>query len=80
MTEAAPKRKVSITLDADLVEAFERDGPLSAQINDALRAAYEHRQHRIALRELIERLDAEYGPLDTPEDKAAIARYVELLS
>ena len=80
MTESMPKRKVSLSLDADIVEAFEADGPLSAQINEELREAAHRRNHRRALRELIARLDAEYGPLDTPEDLEAIARYRQMLS
>lgn len=80
MTESIKKRKVSVSLDADIVEAFEQDGPLSAQINEALREAAHRRNHRRALRALLERLEAEDGPLDTAEDLAAIARYREMLS
>lgn len=80
MTEAARKRKVSISLDADIVEAFERDGPLSSQINDALRRVAHERNHRRALRELLDRLEAEDGPLDSEDDHAAITRYRELLT
>jgi hypothetical protein len=80
MTESIKKRKVSVSLDADIVEAFEQDGPLSAQINEALREAAHRRNHRRALRALLERLVAEDGPLDTAEDLAAIARYREMLS
>lgn len=78
--KAPTKVKVSLTLDADIVAAFERSGPLSAQINEALRAEADHRLHMIALDELIARYEAEEGPLDTPEDLAAIRRYMELLS
>lgn len=75
-----PKRKVSVSLDAELVEAFERDGSLSAQVNQALRTELDRRRHLAALDELIAALAETYGPLDAPEDEAAIARYVELLS
>jgi hypothetical protein len=63
MTSSA-KRKVSITLDADLVAAMEADGSttLSAEVNSALRGLADER-----------------GSLDTPEDEAEIARYMRLL-
>ncbi len=76
----ARKRKVSVSLDADLAEEFERDGSLSAQVNQALRAELSRRRHQAALADLITELTGDYGPLDTPEDEAAIARYVDLLS
>jgi antitoxin CcdA len=80
MTRSTRKRTVSVSLDADIVEAFEQDGPLSAQINEALREAAHRRNHRRALRSLLERLESEDGPLDAAEDLAAIARYREMLS
>ena len=79
MTEVVPKQKVSLSLDADIVEEFERDGPLSTQINEALRVEFERRRHQAALRELGERLKEEYDGLDTPEDREAIARYRDML-
>lgn len=79
MTTTA-KRKVSVSLDADLVAEFERDGALSAAINEALRYVHEERRHQRALREFLRDLDEEDGPLDTEEDEAAIQRYVEMLS
>lgn len=80
VTDHAPKQKVSVTLDADIVAEFEKDGPLSPQINEALRAEFERRRHQAGLRELLRDLEEKYGPLDTPEDQAAIQRYVEMLS
>lgn len=80
MTDSIPKRKVSLSLDAEVVEAFERDGPLSAQINVALRQAVSRRAHQRALAELLDQFELEDGPMDSPDDKAAIARYIELLS
>jgi hypothetical protein len=69
------KRKVSLSLDADLVEELERDPgeALSAQITAALRAAVERRRQR-ALRQLLDQLDAQDGPL-VPEDEVEIERY-----
>jgi antitoxin CcdA len=80
MTPVA-KRKVSITLDADLVAALEADGSttLSAEVNSALRAEFTRRKRQQALTDLLDRLADERGPLDTPEDEAEIARYMRLL-
>lgn len=70
------KRKVSLSLDADLIEELERDAEeaLSAQVNAALRAEVERRRRQRALRQLLDELDAQDGPL-MPEDEAEIERY-----
>ena len=75
------KRKVSVTLDADLVEAMEADGgtTLSAEVNSALRAEFTRRKRQQALADLLDHLAEERGRLDTPEDEAEIARYMRLL-
>jgi metal-responsive CopG/Arc/MetJ family transcriptional regulator len=75
------KRKVSVTLDADLVEALEADGSttLSAEVNSALRAEFIRRARRQALAELLDHLAEERGALDTPQDETEIARYMRLL-
>ena len=80
MTNVA-KRKVSITLDADLVEALEAQGgeSLSAEVNSALRAEVGRRRRQQALAQLLDHLAEERGSLDTPEDEAEIARYMRLL-
>ena len=80
MTSPA-KRKVSITLDADLVEAMEADGgtTLSAEVNSAVRAEFTRRKRQQALEDLLDHLADERGRLDTPEDEAEIARYMRLL-
>jgi hypothetical protein len=80
MTSAA-KRKVSVTLDADLVAAMEADSSttLSAEVNSALRAEFTRRKRQQALADLLDRLADERGRLDTPEDEAEIARYMRLL-
>ncbi len=71
MTSSA-KRKVSVTLDADLVAAMEADSSttLSAEVNSALRAEFTRRKRRQALADLLDRLADERGRLDTPEDEA----------
>ena len=75
------KRKVSITLDADLVAALEADGSttLSAEVNSALRAEFTRRKRQQALADLLDHLADERGELDSPEDQAEIARYMRLL-
>jgi hypothetical protein len=80
MTSPA-KRKVSVTLDADLVEAMEADRgtTLSAEVNSLLRAEFTRRKRQRALADLLDRLADERGRLDTPEDEAEIARYMRLL-
>jgi antitoxin CcdA len=80
MTSPA-KRKVSVTLDADLVAAMEADSgtTLSAEVNSVLRAEFTRRKQQQALADLLDRLADERGGLDTPEDEAEIARYMRLL-
>lgn len=80
MTSPA-KRKVSVTLDADLVAAMEADDSttLSAEVNSALRAEFTRRKRQQALADLLDHLEAERGALDTAEDEAEITRYMRLL-
>jgi hypothetical protein len=75
------KRKVSVTLDADLVAALEAEGgtTLSAEVNPALRAEFTRRKRQQALADLLGHLADERGGLDTPEDAAEITRYRRLL-
>jgi len=74
------KRKVSLSLDADLVDELEQstDEGLSGQVNQAVRAEVERRRRQRALRSLLDRLDVEEGPLG-PDDEAEIARYEQAL-
>lgn len=80
MTEVRPKQKVSLSLDADLVAAFDRDGPLSTQVNEALRSEWQRRRRAEALSELLDAIDRQDGPLDSADDEAAIQRYTDLLA
>lgn len=75
-----PKRKVSLSLDADLVAEFEKVGPLSAEVNAALRREHDRRRHIAALDDLMVELAGTYGRLDSDEDVEAIQRYIDLLS
>ena len=71
------KRKVSISLDEDLVEELEREEQgLSAQVNVAVRAELERRRRQRLLVELLDQLDAEHGPVD----ESLVKKYVGLLA
>jgi hypothetical protein len=74
------KRKVSLSLDADLVDELEQstDEGLSGQVNEAVRAEVERRRRHRALRALLDRLDVEEGPLGQG-DEAEIRRYERAL-
>ena len=69
------KRKVTITLDEDIVQELEAGGNVSAQLNDAARDLVERRRSSERLQALLDQLDAEDGPLpDDPEEDARIRR------
>lgn len=71
------KRKVSVSLDADLVVELEHaDEALSSQVNDAIRAEIERRRRNRLLTALLDSLDAEHGPVD----EALVEKYQELLA
>jgi antitoxin CcdA len=70
------KRKVSVSLDEDLVAELEQeDLGLSAQVNAALRGELERRRRNRLLVELLDRLDAERGPVD----EVLVEKYLTLL-
>lgn len=70
------KRKVSVSLDEDLVEELEReDLALSAQVNLALRAELERRRRNRLLSELLDQFDAQHGLVD----ESLVQKYIELL-
>lgn len=70
------KRKVSISLDEDLVAELEReDQGLSTQVNSAVRAELERRRRTRLLTEMLDRLDAEQGPVD----ESLVEKYTGLL-
>jgi metal-responsive CopG/Arc/MetJ family transcriptional regulator len=75
------KRKVSMSLDEDLVAELEKGSEaLSAQVNEAIRAVIEKRRHQQALGNFLDQLDLVHGPLDTAEDERQISRFVRLLT
>lgn len=65
------KRRITLNLDEDVVEALKAIGgrSLSAVANDALREALEVEAHRRALSRWLDELDERYGA-PTPEDFA----------
>src|SRR5580704_11496117 len=70
------KRKVSVSLDEDLVAELEAaDEALSGQVNEAIRAEVERRRRNRLLTDMLDSLDAEHGPVD----EAPVAKYTELL-
>jgi post-segregation antitoxin (ccd killing protein) len=70
------KRKVSVSLDEDLVDELKReDEGLSAQVNAAVIAELERRRRNRLLVELLDQLDAERGPVD----ESLVEKYVGLL-
>ena len=70
------KRKVSVSLDEDLVAELEAaDEALSGQVNEAIRAEVERRRRNRLLTDMLDSLDAEHGPVD----EMLIAKYMELL-
>jgi antitoxin CcdA len=72
----AAKRKLSVTLDADLVaELGEVDEALSKQVNDAVRDALERRRRHRLLDDLCAELDGRLGPVS----EKLIQKYQELL-
>ena len=70
------KRKVSVSLDEDLVAELEAGGEaLSAQVNEAIRTELSRRRRHRLLDEMLDELDAIHGPAD----ERLVTRYVELL-
>ena len=70
------KRKVSVSLDEDLVAELEAaDEALSGQVNEAIRAEIVRRRRNRLLAEMLDAFDAKYGPVD----EALVAKYTELL-
>lgn len=71
-----PKRKVSVSLDEDLVVELEAgDEALSTQVNEAIRVEVERRRRNRLLTTLLDSLDAEHGAVDTD----LVAKYLGLL-
>ena len=70
------KRKVSVSLDEDLVAELEAgDEALSPQVNEAIRVELSRRRRQRNLGEFLDGLDAEHGP----PDEALVRKYMDLL-
>jgi post-segregation antitoxin (ccd killing protein) len=70
------KRKVSVSLDEDLVSELEAGGEaVSAQINDAIRAELERRRRHRLLGAMLDELTEAHGPID----EKLVTKYLELL-
>ncbi len=70
------KRKISVSLDEELVAELEAVGlSLSAQVNAAVRAELERSRRNRRLNELLDQLDVEQGPVD----ESLVDKYVRLL-
>jgi hypothetical protein len=71
------KRKVSVSLDADLVAELEAgDEALSSQVNQAVRNELEtRRRHR-----LLDAMLDEYEQAVGPPDEALVTKYLEFLA
>lgn len=72
------KRRVTLNLDADVVEALRAAGgdSMSAVANDALRDALERRAHQVALLRWLDELDAEHG-VATPEQRTEVESFFD---
>jgi Post-segregation antitoxin CcdA len=70
------KRKVSMSLDEDLVAELESGGEaLSGQVNDALRSEMDRRRRQRLLGEMLDQFDAAHGPVD----EKLVGKYMDLL-
>ena len=70
----------SLTLDSDLVDELGdlQDTALSTQVNEAIRIEVTRRRRQRALRDLLDRLDAEDGRLGD-DDLEGVAYFEQLL-
>jgi metal-responsive CopG/Arc/MetJ family transcriptional regulator len=71
------KRKVSVSLDEDLVAELEQaDEAVSTQINEAVRLELEQRRRNRLLTEMLDHLEATRGPVD----ERLVRKYLDLLA
>ncbi len=70
------KRKVSVSLDEDLVAELEAGGEaLSSQVNEAVRLELTRRRRHRLLGEMLDGLEATNGPVD----EQLVRKYIDLL-
>jgi hypothetical protein len=74
------KRKITVTVDEELVEALQRldTGPHSAVVNGALAVEVERRARRAALSRILGEWDARFGPVGDVDVAAARAAFDDL--
>jgi hypothetical protein len=71
------KRKITVTVDEDLVETVQTLGAesLSAVVNEALAHEVERRARSAALGRLLAEWDESFGPVDETAAAAAVAAF-----
>ncbi|MGH9111040.1 MAG: type II toxin-antitoxin system CcdA family antitoxin [Acidimicrobiales bacterium] len=73
----ATKRKVSVSLDEDLVEELEAgDEALSTQVNEAVRLELDRKRRNRLLREMLDEWEREEGPVD----EVLVRKYMDMLA
>jgi hypothetical protein len=74
------KRKITVTVDDQLVESVQAFGTesLSAVVNAALASEVERRARAAALRRLLAEWDSAFGPVGEAATKAATAAFDDL--
>jgi hypothetical protein len=74
------KRKITVTVDEELVESVQALGAesLSAVVNEALASEVQRRARAAALGRLLAEWDATYGPVGTEAAAAAAAAFDDL--
>lgn len=73
---ATKKRKVSVSLDQDLVAELDLAGEaLSSQVNDALKVELARRRRQRLMDEMLNDLTSTQGPVD----EALVKKYMDLL-
>ena len=70
------KRKVSVSLDEDLVAELERgDEGLSSQVNDAIRVELTRRRRLRLIGEMLDDFDGRHGRVS----EALVSKYMDML-
>jgi post-segregation antitoxin (ccd killing protein) len=70
------KRKVSVSLDEDLVEELEMGGEgLSSQVNEAIRAELKRRRRHRLLGEMLDDFETTHGAVN----EKLVQKYMDLL-
>ena len=70
------KRKISVSLDEDLVEELEAGGEtVSAQVNEAIRSDLSRRRRFRLLEQMLDELEVSHGPVN----EKLVQKYIDLL-